>query len=132
MRTFIEPNIYESGRATVTVYNWAGAPSVRVSLANLGLANGDRYEVRDVQNYLGDNNVAEPVLTDVYDSNRPFVNIPIRSNNANKPLKTAMALLPSWIRNESPYLSRYDGQPRFLHTDSEFNAFIIKKQSAQP
>jgi hypothetical protein len=59
-RVFVKPNAYESGRATIVVYNWSGQGSVSASLSGV-LAAGDRYEVRNVQNLFG-----APVLTGTF------------------------------------------------------------------
>jgi hypothetical protein len=45
---FVRPNLYESGRATVVVYNWAGQASVGVNLAGT-VPLGHVYEIRNVQ-----------------------------------------------------------------------------------
>ena len=49
----IRPNEYERGRATLTIFNWDRKSEVSVNLAEAGLAVGDRFEIRDVQNYFG-------------------------------------------------------------------------------
>ena len=54
------PNRYESGRATIVVYNWSRAASVTVDVLGV-LAQGDRYEVRNVQDLFG-----EPVVSGRY------------------------------------------------------------------
>lgn len=50
--TFVRPNLYESGRANITIYNWALRPSVAVDVSNV-LKPGDRYEVRNAQDFFG-------------------------------------------------------------------------------
>jgi hypothetical protein len=54
-------NKYEPGRGMVTIYNWDRQPKIGVNLADAGLSEGDRYEVRDAQNYFG-----KPVASGVY------------------------------------------------------------------
>jgi hypothetical protein len=49
---FVRPNAYETGRATIVVYNWGGAAAARVAVASV-LEPGDRYEVRNVQDLFG-------------------------------------------------------------------------------
>ncbi|MBX6331679.1 MAG: right-handed parallel beta-helix repeat-containing protein, partial [Gemmatimonadaceae bacterium] len=56
----VEPNQYEPGRANVIVYNWPRSASVSVDLSGV-LDAGDRYEVRDAQNFF-----APPVLSGTY------------------------------------------------------------------
>src|SRR5207302_10560348 len=49
-RVFVRPNAYEPGRGNVVVYNWGRQGAVLANLAGV-LAVGDRYEVRNVQDY---------------------------------------------------------------------------------
>src|SRR5436190_980582 len=58
---FIQPNDYESGRANITVYNWDNLSTVEVNVSSV-LSPGDRFEVRNAQDYY-----APPVLAGVYD-----------------------------------------------------------------
>jgi hypothetical protein len=53
-RIFVNPNEYEAGRANVTVYNWDLHTTVRVDLAGIGLNIGDRYELRNSQDFYND------------------------------------------------------------------------------
>ncbi|MGD9901821.1 MAG: IPT/TIG domain-containing protein [Vicinamibacterales bacterium] len=61
VRTFVRPNVYEPGRANLTVVNWDRAATIDVDLAPANLAVGSRYEIRDAQNFYG-----PPVLTGTY------------------------------------------------------------------
>jgi hypothetical protein len=74
----VEPNQYEPGRANVIVYNWRRSGSVSVDLSNV-LHTGDRYEVRDAQNFF-----APPVLSGTY-SGSP-ISIPMRARPAAPPI----------------------------------------------
>jgi hypothetical protein len=49
---FVRPNKYERGRANVIVYNWGRQSSVSADLSNV-LAVGQRYEIRNVQDFFG-------------------------------------------------------------------------------
>ncbi len=49
---FVRPNLYERGRATVTVYNWSQLGAVSVDLSGI-VPVGARYEVRNVQDLYG-------------------------------------------------------------------------------
>jgi hypothetical protein len=60
--TRVRLNQYEPGHSFVTVYNWNAQPSVTLAVSDLGLADGDPYEVRDVQH-----DGARPVLSGVVD-----------------------------------------------------------------
>jgi hypothetical protein len=53
-RVFVRPNLYESGRANIVVYNWDKADTVTANIAGIGLAVGDRYELRNALNFYGD------------------------------------------------------------------------------
>jgi len=68
----VQPNAYEAGRAHVIIYNWDSARTVNADLSGIGLTNGQRYEVRNVQNY-----DAPPVFTGIWDSAKPVVAIPM-------------------------------------------------------
>jgi len=59
-KVIIRPNQYEPGRAHIVVYNWDMADTVAADVSKV-LANGDRYEVRNAQNYF-----AGPVLSGTY------------------------------------------------------------------
>ena len=47
---FVEPNRYEPGRANIVIYNWGDQEAVPVDLSKV-LLPGDRYEVRNAQNF---------------------------------------------------------------------------------
>jgi hypothetical protein len=51
---FVHSNIYDSDRATVTVYNWENLANVPVDLSNLKLKRGQTYELRNAQNYVNE------------------------------------------------------------------------------
>lgn len=51
---FVNPNEYEAGRANVTIYNWELRDTVNVDLAGIGLNVGDRYELRNSQDFYND------------------------------------------------------------------------------
>ena len=59
---FVRPNAYEIGRAHIVVYNWNNSSAVSIDLRATGLALGDNYEIRDVQNFFG-----PPVFSGKYD-----------------------------------------------------------------
>lgn len=66
----IRPNKYESGRANIVVYNWEGYDEVPVDLdhaldegfASVGLSDGDRYVVHNVEDLWAET----PVATGTY------------------------------------------------------------------
>jgi hypothetical protein len=52
VQVFVRPNLYEPGRANVTVFNWARSAAVSVDLSEL-LDEGDEFVVRNAQDYFG-------------------------------------------------------------------------------
>lgn len=58
---FLKPSAYQTGRATVVVYNWPGQGTVSVNVSGV-LSNGDVYEVRNAQDWFA----ASPVLSGTY------------------------------------------------------------------
>ena len=58
---FVRPNRCEPGRAHVVVYNWGSQAQVSVDLSSALLVTGERFVVRDVQNYFG-----SPVAHGIY------------------------------------------------------------------
>jgi len=99
LNVFVRRNLYESGRANITIYNWSKASSVAVNVAGIGLQNGDAYEIRYAQNYFG------PTRTGVYDG-QP-ISIPMTGWTTVAP----------------------NGGTAGVSTLPEFGAFIIRKSS---
>jgi hypothetical protein len=57
MKVFVRPNLYERGRANITIYNWAHQDTIRLSdeqLSSLRIKKGDKYELHNVQDYFSD------------------------------------------------------------------------------
>ncbi|MGH7547193.1 MAG: right-handed parallel beta-helix repeat-containing protein [Gemmatimonadales bacterium] len=77
-QVFVRSNKYERGRAHIVVYNWSRQPTVPADLAGV-LRVGDRYEVRNVQDFFG-----APVLRGSYDG-RP-IGIPMQGVDPPRPL----------------------------------------------
>jgi hypothetical protein len=59
-QVFVRPNQYESGRANITVFNWARSAAVSVDLGEL-LDEGDEFVVRNAQDFFG-----PPVVSATY------------------------------------------------------------------
>jgi hypothetical protein len=97
----VRPNQYEPGRAHVVIYNWPLATHVAVSLEKTGLRPGDRFEVRDAQDFFG-----PAVLGGVYDG-RPIL-VPMIGHTAERPVGN---------------VPRVPG-----HTAPEFAAFVVIKR----
>lgn len=94
----VRPNLYEPGRATIVVYNWNQWPIVNVDARNAGLQMGDRFEVRDAQDWFG-----PPILSGTYMGQQlaiPTTGVTIEFPNGNAP-------------NPQP------------HTSSEFGVYVL-------
>jgi hypothetical protein len=77
-RSFVRQNQYEAGRANITVYNWDLRAEVDIDVSAV-LNLGDRYELRDAQNFLG-----VPVRTGVFDG-QP-IQIPLAARTSAVPV----------------------------------------------
>ena len=97
----IRPNAYEPGRANVVIYNWVKAPTVSVDLSAAGLVTGDRYEIRDAQNYF-----APALFSGVYNG---------------------LAVFPMSGLTAAPVVGSVPIQPG--HTGTEFGAFVVLRAS---
>ena len=100
----MRPNKYEPGRALLTIYNWDKASKVSVNLAGAGLADGDRFEVRDAQDYFG-----KPAAAGTYLGGT--VDLPLSNGTVSKPVGT----VPS--------------APQ--HTLPEFGTFVVLKRESR-
>lgn len=98
-RYFLRRNFYEPNRTTVVVFNGGATNSVSVDLSTV-LSPGDRYEIRDVQNYLG-----APILSGSYSG--ALINLPMNGTAVARPIGTV------------------PNQP--LHTDATFGTFVVKR-----
>jgi hypothetical protein len=83
----VRPNRYEKGRANVTIVNWAGQANVSASLSGV-LAVGQRYEVRNVQNFFG-----TPVASGTYGGGS--ISLPMTSVAHPRPVGGSIATLQS-------------------------------------
>jgi hypothetical protein len=112
---FVRPNKYEPGRANIAVYNWDKKESLPVDVAAAGLAVGDKYEIRDAQNWFG-----EPIITGTYDS-KP-ITIPMTSTKLALPfaLDYAGQTIPAGGMKAKAYAA-----PE--HTPIDFGCFVIRK-----
>lgn len=98
-QTFIRPNVYETDKTYVTIFNWQDLDSVSVDLSS-ELDSDDTYAVYDVQNMFGD-----PIASGTFDGST--ITIPMTS--------TAVAD----VVGDAPVAPE--------HSDTEFGSFIIKK-----
>lgn len=100
----VRRNQYEPGRANVAIFNWDKKSEVSVNLSEGGLAVGDRYEVRDAQNYFG-----KPTASGVY-----------RGGTIELPMSTLTVSQPVGTVPVAP-----------KHTLPEFAVFVILKVDAK-
>jgi len=95
-------NKYDTNRSHVVVFNWTSANSVAYDLAGAGLKDGDRYEIRDAQNYVGN-----AVVTGTYNGN-----------------PVALPLNRTQVAPIYGTLVHYTN----THTPSTFNAFVVQNR----
>lgn len=87
--TFVQPNKYETGRASIAIYNWDLSATVSVDVTG-AIAPGTRYQVLDAQNYFG-----APVAAGTYDGapiSIPMAGLTIATPNGSvptQPMRTA-------------------------------------------
>jgi hypothetical protein len=70
--TAVRKNAYRPGSCNVYVANFLDAAAVPVDLSTCGLADGARFEIRSIYNYMG-----APVGTGTYSSASPRVDFPM-------------------------------------------------------
>ncbi len=108
-QVFVRPNKYadqyEPRRANIIVFNGSGASSVSVHLPAGVLSVGDRYELKDVQNFFG-----PPVVTGTYRGGAIAIRIPGSSDSIAVPLSIPV---------------NRPGSSRPEHTSNEFGAFVL-------
>jgi lipopolysaccharide/colanic/teichoic acid biosynthesis glycosyltransferase len=95
---FVRPNAYERGRATIVVFNWAHRASLAVDLSKARLEPGERFEIRDVQDYAG-----PPVVVSTYQAGAPTL-VPLAGRAATPPI----------------------GGAPVAHTAPEFDVFVVQ------
>lgn len=81
VKIFVRRNGFEANRANITIYNWSRQSTVAVPAANLSgvaLKAGDRYELRNAQNFYGD------VITGVY--NGSAIQVPMTGRSVAQPV----------------------------------------------
>jgi hypothetical protein len=108
-QVYVRPNKYvdqyEPRRANIVVFNGSGASTVSVTLPSGVLNVGDRYQIRDVQNYFG-----SPVDSGTYSGGAITIRMPGSS---------AAITAPRSIPVYRP------GSSLPAHTSSDFGAFIL-------
>ncbi|MBV9081580.1 MAG: hypothetical protein JOZ62_02795 [Acidobacteriaceae bacterium] len=100
VQMFVRRNKYEAGRANVVVYNWDRKETVPVDLRGI-LASGQRFEIRDAQNFYG-----RPVVSGIY---------------TEKPVELPMT-------NDAVALPIGRVPTRPVHTSPEFAVFVVLPQ----
>ncbi len=57
LKYFVQPNLYEPGRANLTIYNWSRSATVTLpasALSGVQIRSGDRYELHNALDFYGD------------------------------------------------------------------------------
>jgi len=104
--TFVRPNLYERGRGHIVIYNWEELDNVLVDISDLGLDEGEIFEVRDVENFYG-----PAVLTATYSHQNSSI------------------LLPMNLIAIAPIVGDMSHMPTDLtHTDKKFATFVVLKK----
>ena len=101
---FVRRNAYDTGRASITVFNWPESAAVTADVSTV-LSAGQAYQVRDVQNYFG-----PPIASGTY-SGVP-ISIPMTGTACAQPAGNAPI---AWT-----------------HTTAQFGAFILISGGNQP
>jgi len=101
----IRTNKYEIGRAHIAVYNWQSNSTANVNLSGVGLTHGQRFEVRDAQDFLG-----TPILTTNYNASSPAIDISLLNTNVTS---VTGGIEGNFVFNPN------------VHTAPLFNAFVI-------
>lgn len=73
---YVYPNIYQTGRGHVVIWNWPLANNVSANFSTLGLVNGQKYDVISIQSgkYL--------ITQGTYSASSPTVSIPMNTDDA--------------------------------------------------
>lgn len=110
--TFVlmRPNRYESGRANIGVFNWDNEPVVRVDVSCI-LKRGDKYIVKDAQNFWG-----KCVAEGVYKGG--MMDLPMDLKETSALIGGPNIGYPNNLRQVRPV----------PHTPREFGAFVLIKQ----
>jgi hypothetical protein len=94
---FVRPNKYEEGRANIAVFNWDGVDTAKVDLSKV-LKVGDKYEVRDAQDFFG-----KPAVTGTFDGKEST--LPLNLTSVAQPMG--------------------ENTKKLEHTSKQFNAFVL-------
>jgi hypothetical protein len=81
LQVFIRPNQYQSGRATIIVYNWNQTNNFSVNLSPSGLTNGQKFEIRNVQDYF-----STPLISNQTYSSNMSVSLPLNNLSVAAPI----------------------------------------------
>ena len=99
----VRPNQLEKGRANIAVFNWVRQPQITLDLKTSGLVSGDRYEIRDAQNYFG-----KPIAVGTYDGK------PVTITVADMTIAAPVGNVPAAAK----------------HTAPDFLVFVVIKQAS--
>ncbi len=86
---FVQPNVYEPGRALVAVYNWQNLASVSVNLATAGLAAGQSFKIYNLQAFQNSGSTdyfGTIVATGTYNPAQPSISVPMTDATVTAPI----------------------------------------------
>jgi hypothetical protein len=120
--TAVRKNQFRPGSCNVYVANFLNLDEVAVSLTDCGLADGARFEVRSIYDYMG-----APVKTGTYSASSPSVSFPMTT--AANPISNSVGHLTDGAPGSYPdmhYSLTKDGGNIFR------NAFVVLTTSPAP
>lgn len=122
-KIFIRANKFERGRANITVFNWANSAIVSADLSQanvpVDLRIGERYEIRDAQNYLSS---ASVVTSGIFDGSPISIDM-TKSTTIAQPAPYGDPRYPDYqpgqTQNQITHLA--------THTPLEFGVFVLRR-----
>lgn len=114
---FIQPNLYENGRANVIIYNWNALSTVSIDLSSIGLADGQSFEIVDAQNYFG-----TPIYAGVYAASSPTIDLAVSGLSPAPPL--GLSALPTTAPEFATFIVVPDVQDASVQTTLPMVDFV--------
>ncbi len=102
----VRPNLYERGRGHIIIYNWEALATVTVDISDLGLDEGETFEIRDAENFYG-----TPIISSQYSALQSRVQLPMN------------------LTAVSPTVGDITHMPNSLsHTSNQFAVFVVLRK----
>jgi hypothetical protein len=122
-KVFVRPNQYQPGRYHIAVYNWDLLNQVTFNASSL-LNNGERYELRNAQNYFG-----APALSGTY--NGSAFQLPMNGTPTGPEFN--VFILISLDRQPQPPVSipSFSAMTAFTQTGGQSHSTVINTQDGQ-